>query len=231
MVGREGEVFSNRVLHYGTSLRGTKQYWFKQRSRLVSIVDTLGLPTIFFTHSAADLQWPELAHLVCPEDPNSRSSRTKAVIENPAVADWFFYHRVLKFVDAFYVGVLGVMDYWMRFEWQHRGSPHVHGLAWLSNAPDVEQLLSSPDTIKEEVIRNADHIVCTSNPAVLQDGSNVDDAPSSKTDPHICNQSYANIQDFDQDRIDLVATCQRHTRCSAAESSHHWKLFYTPHDV
>ena len=29
-------------------------------------------------------------------------------------------------------------DYWLRFEWQHRGSPHVHCLAWLPNAPNVE---------------------------------------------------------------------------------------------
>ena len=27
MVGREGEAFSNRVLHYASSLRGTRQYW------------------------------------------------------------------------------------------------------------------------------------------------------------------------------------------------------------
>ena len=60
MVGRQGEAFSSRVLHYASSLRGTKQYWQRQRSRLLSMVDTLGLPTIFFTHSAADLQWPEL---------------------------------------------------------------------------------------------------------------------------------------------------------------------------
>ncbi len=53
-VGWEGEAFSNRVLHYAASLRGTKQYWYRQHSRLLSMVDTLGLPTIF-THSAADL--------------------------------------------------------------------------------------------------------------------------------------------------------------------------------
>ena len=219
MVGRQGEAFSNRVLHYASSLRGTKQYWFRQRSRLLSMVDTLGLPTIFFTHSAADLQWPELARLTCPDDPDSRASRTKAVIENPAIADWFFYERVVEFIKAYYVGVLGVTDYWMRFEWQHRGSPHVHGLAWLPNAPDVEQLLSSPDTtdtVKAEITRYADGIVSTCNPAVLPDGSNVDDAPAPKTDPHVCNQVYGEIQDFDTDLADLVATCQRHTRCSAA---------------
>ena len=40
MIGREGEVFSNRVLHYASGLRGTRQYWFKQRSRLIAMVDT-----------------------------------------------------------------------------------------------------------------------------------------------------------------------------------------------
>jgi hypothetical protein len=48
MVGSEGEWFANRVLHFASSLRGTSQYWFKQRSRLMSMVDSLGLPTVFF---------------------------------------------------------------------------------------------------------------------------------------------------------------------------------------
>ena len=216
MIGRQGDSFSNRVLHYGTNLRGTKQYWYKQRSNLISMVDTLGLPTIFFTHSAADLQWPELAHLICP-DPTSKVSRAKAVIENPAVADWFFTHRVQKFIDAYYIGVLGATDYWLRFEWQHRGSPHVHGLAWLPNAPDVERLMShADDAVKDEIIQYADGIVSTINPAVLPDGSNIDDAPAAKTDPHICNKVYNEVTDFKQDLIDLVATCQRHSRCSTA---------------
>ena len=61
MAGREGEQFSNRVLRYTASLRGTRQYWLQQRSRFIAIVDTLGMPTIFFTHSAADFHWPDLA--------------------------------------------------------------------------------------------------------------------------------------------------------------------------
>ena len=219
MVGREGEAFSNRVLHYAASLRGTRQYWFRQRSRLMSMVDTLGLPTIFFTHSAADLQWPELAHLISPEHPESRSSRTTAVIENPAIADWFFYHRIQKFIEVYYVGILGATDYWMRFEWQHRGSPHVHGLAWLPNSPNVEALLSNSDNsaeAKQVIMQYADNIVSTCNPAVLPDGSNVSDAPAPKTDPHVCNQAYTEVEDYDKDLADLVATCQRHTRCSAS---------------
>ena len=66
MVGRQGEALSSRVLHYASSLRGTKHYWQRQRSRLLSMVDTLGLPTVFLTHSAADLQCPDLARLSVP---------------------------------------------------------------------------------------------------------------------------------------------------------------------
>ena len=103
-------------LHYAASLRGTRQHWFRQRSRLISMVDTLGLPTVFFTHSAADHHWLELAHLLSSDDPDTSSSRTVAVINNPAICDWFFSHRIQKFVEAFYVGALhtihqpGMMD-------------------------------------------------------------------------------------------------------------------------
>ena len=107
----------------------------------------------------------------------------------------------------------------MRFEWQHRGSPYVHGLAWLPNAPDVEQLLSSPETsdiVKDEIIQYADMTVSTQNPAVLPDGSNVDDAPAAKTHPHVCNRAYTEVTNLTQDLTELVATCQCHTRCSEA---------------
>ena len=62
------------------------------------MVDTLGLPTEFFIHCAADLQWPELTRLTCPDDPDSSSARNKAVQENPAIADWSFYQCIVKFI-------------------------------------------------------------------------------------------------------------------------------------
>ena len=72
------------------------------------------------------------------------------------------------------------------------------------------------DAAKQVITQYADSIVPTCNPAVLPDGSNQADAPPHKTLPHACNQVYSEIEDFDQDLADLVATCQRHTRCSAA---------------
>ena len=123
----------------------------------------------------------------------------------------------MEFMKAFYIGVLGVTDYWLRFEWQHHGSPHVHGLAWLPDTPDVEQLLvDTNDDLKEEIIKHADRFVSTIHPAVLPDGSNIADAPIPRVNPHIRNKMYRDIQDLDEDLADLVATCQQHTRCSAA---------------
>ncbi len=117
-------------------------------------------------------------------------------------------------MDVFYKDVLKAKDYWLRFEYQHRGSPHVHGVAWLENAPDVEKVLATGDTSSH--IRYIDKTVTTANPAVLPDGSNVSDAPLPKTNPHVCNKAYSEVEDHNQDLCDLIATCQRHTCCSAA---------------
>ena len=218
MVGREGQQFSNHVLHYAGSLRGTRQYWSRQHSRLIAMVDTIGLPTIFFTHSAADLHWPELACLICPENLDDATSRSRALAENPAVADWFFSLWIQKFIEVFYIGILHATDYWVRFEWQHRGSPHVHGLAWLPNAPNVDEIFvdDSSTEVKQNIVNYVDNLITTINPGVLPDGTDAATAPPPKTNPHICNKPYSevHIDNFQEDLIDLVATCQRHTRCS-----------------
>ena len=134
------------------------------------------------------------------------------------VPDWFFYHRISKFVDAFYTDVMGAVDFWYRFEWQHRGSPHVHSIAWFADAPDVQHLLAAEDYSDliggvENVTSYADNIVSTINPAISMDGSNTENVPLPQTKPHVCNKPYS---DFKMDLIELIATCQRHTRSSPA---------------
>ena len=90
-------------------------------------------------------------------------------------------------------------------------------MAWLPNAPDVVQILSIPvvnSTLdKEELINFIDSLMSTSNPAVLPDGRNLDSAPPPKVNPHICSIPYSEVQDHQQDLVDLVSTCRRHTRC------------------
>ena len=181
------------------------------------MVDTLGMPTVFFTHSAADGQWAELARLICPDKKDSSSSCSKAVSDNPAIADWFFYNRISKFVDTFYTDVMKAVDFWCKFEWQHRGSPHVHGIAWFADAPDVQHLLAAEDY--SDLIRGVENV-----PAMRQHcqhhqpchGSNTENAPLPQTKPHVCNKPYSEVEDIKMDLIELIATGQCHTRCSPA---------------
>ena len=153
MVRHDGDALSNRVLHFGASLRGTLQFWLKQKNRLTAMVDTLGLPKVFFTLSAADLQWPELANLLNVEEDENSTARSRAVLENPLMADWFFSSMCHKVYGCVFVNVLKAKDYWLRFEYQHRGSPHVHGVAWLQDAPEVQNILVTDDiSMQEELI-------------------------------------------------------------------------------
>ena len=156
--------FAKSIFHYGTNLAGSPAYWSQQRARLVQMVDELGLPTLFITLSAADLQWPELFEMLgLPEEANY-TARAEALNSNPAVADWMFWRRVQLFMKAYYVDSLGAVDYWMRVEYQHRGSPHVHGLVCLKNAPTLSQLNIDDDAEKQLVISYIDSIVTTQHP-------------------------------------------------------------------
>ena len=65
-------------------------------------------------------------------------------------------------------------------------------------------------------MQHINSVVATINPAVLPDGSNISEAPRAQVDPRICNKAYKDVVDFDEDLAQLVATCQRHTKCSSA---------------
>ena len=71
-------------------------------------------------------------------------------------------------------------------------------------------------TTAEEITSYVDWLVSTTNPAIAADGSDAQNAPLPKTKPHVCNKSYLEIEDHKEDLVDLIATCQRHTRCSTA---------------
>lgn len=87
-----------------------------------------------------------------------------------------------------------------------RGSSHVHGVAWLQNAPDVQNVLASDDPLAQDLIRYIDRTVSTTNPAVLHDGSNISNASPALINSHICSKPYSEVEDHLQDLNDLIAT-------------------------
>ena len=182
------------------------------------MINTLGLPTIFFTHSAADTQWDDLYRLMINEDKDIPRSKSACLIDNPAIASYFFHVKINKYIKTYYQNLLGATDYWFRYEWQHRGSVHVHGLAWVKNSPRAEKLKDPDPNVRAatiaEVEKYADELISTMNPAYSTDGTEIIQPPSGKSAPHPCAQNYSSVTDQKQDLIDLISTCQRHTKCS-----------------
>ena len=86
----------------------------------------------------------------------------------------------------------------------------------LSRLHSVMLSLTDEDTASPSTLAEDEH-PSTTNSAVQPDGSNVDEAPSPKTNPHIC---YSEVVNFDQDLADLIATCQRHIRCLLSAHPH-----------
>ncbi|KAF5128332.1 ATP-dependent DNA helicase pif1 [Metarhizium anisopliae] len=58
--------------------------------------------------------------------------------QNPHIAAFHFYRRYCFFRDIVLRKKFNITDYWDRYEWQGRGSPHNHGLYWMENCPGTD---------------------------------------------------------------------------------------------
>ena len=69
--------------------------------------------------------------------------------QNPKLFSQFFNRKYEDFIFNHFKQFFGMKDYWFRVEFQHRGSPHIHGIVWLNGAPDITLLNrdSSAETI------------------------------------------------------------------------------------
>jgi hypothetical protein len=140
-------VFMSKVSRYFGNIAGTNAYWNRVREEIKAIITSVGAPTLFFTFSSADMHWPELHALFKADTHNELGNSTsdvrkttKCVINNPHVVDWFFTHRLERFVKHWLYDTLGAKRHWFRYEYQGRGSIHCHGTAKLNNDPGLCQL-------------------------------------------------------------------------------------------
>jgi helitron helicase-like protein/uncharacterized protein DUF6570/PIF1-like helicase len=132
------------------SLRGTRSYWGGRRQDLQSHIQHLGAAHFFLTLSAADLHWDDLMrHLPRynewrDEDISQRIRIARDNLrDNPHIVSFWFHHRFKTFKEVVLDRKFKIRDYWFRYEWQGRGSTHVHGVYWVQLAPDSEQLDSA----------------------------------------------------------------------------------------
>ena len=113
-----------------------------------------GIPTFFVTLSSADLHWPNLHDAINEhlkgrnvdymEDvgqKRKRATKMQNIANNPHIVSGFFVERAERMFNEVYGDV--IKDIWYIFEWQSRGSIHLHGLLWMNDAPS----LPTPDVL------------------------------------------------------------------------------------
>ena len=118
---------------------------------------------LFLTFSSADLHWPELRRLL-PESehylkktvvksmsdiPESSEQgeyitenmdyflRHKAICDNADICKHFFKKRFKLLLHIILIKHLKMKDYIIRFEFQHRGSIHLHMIASIEGGPNA----------------------------------------------------------------------------------------------
>lgn len=139
------------------NIRGTPAYWRNELLNLLAGIATLGPPTWFVTLSAADLQWQELFTLLSPKkhySDLSSNEKWKLMRENTLLIAKHFNRRKQAFLKYILHGKskpLGeITDYFLRIEFQLRGSPHIHMFLWVKGSPDLQTkkgCLLAPDFI------------------------------------------------------------------------------------
>ena len=144
------------------------------------MIRQLGLSTLFISLSANDLYWSELivslGKLVDKKDYSrdiqnntlSWETRSRLVQTDPVTCVRHFDNRVSQFINTILRNPdcpLGALkDYFYRVEFQQRGSPHIHMLAWIANAPQFN------DCNDDEVIDYIDKVASCSSDVTDEEG-------------------------------------------------------------
>ena len=136
-----------RIAHrYVANVQGTDGYWMRWQGKLEEALNQLESLTTFTTYSAADHHWYDLFRLMPtgrreppPGDDGAVvgiAERTRLLIDNPHIADWWIWERMKKFDEMFLGNDMAAASwFWLRAEWQSRASLHIHGCsAWACEA-------------------------------------------------------------------------------------------------
>ena len=152
-------------------LRNSPAYLASKKKDVFAMIRQLGLPTWFMSLSSADTRWSFLLKALSQLDGINLSDeevaklswneKTKLVQKDPITCSRIFDERVRKFIQIFLKSshdpIGHVTDYFYRVEFQQRGSPHIHMLVWIDNAPKY------PKDDEETIVKFVDKYVSCSN--------------------------------------------------------------------
>jgi hypothetical protein len=135
-------------------IRTSPAHWEAEKKKVMAMIRQFGLPTFFITLSAAESRWGELLVIlkrvvdkeeVTEEEALGLASNEKVrlIRTDPVTCVRYFDNRWRQLFKIMKKegGVFGrhnVVLYYWRVEFQQRGSPHIHGMFWLKDAPKVD---------------------------------------------------------------------------------------------
>lgn len=136
------------------NIRSSPPYWQAKTKDVMAMIRQLGTPTFFITLSAAETKWPELTVMLMKILKNKDITEDEAMLvpnqekydmirQDPVTCMRHFDHRYRALFTELIQkenGIFGgykVKDYFLRMEFQMRGSPHIHALIWLQDAPTI----------------------------------------------------------------------------------------------
>ena len=155
------------------TLRGSPPYFEKAKKDLFAMIRQLGSASLFCSFSSAETKWNHLLRILgklidhkdySDEELNNLTweEKCRLIQSDPVTCARHFdfqFNTFLKDVLMSELAPLGkIKDWFYRVEYQQRGSPHVHMLIWLDNAPvfGVDK--------DEDVVAYIDRIITCSKP-------------------------------------------------------------------
>ena len=133
------------------NLRASPPYFERCKKDLFAMIRQLGKPTWFCSFSVAETRWTHLlkilGRLVDKKDYTDNEiqdmtwqKKSDLIKSDPVTCARNFEHMVQLFLRDVIKSKLkpigDVVDFFYRIEFQQRGSPHIHSLFWVKDAPE-----------------------------------------------------------------------------------------------
>ena len=150
------------------TIRCSPPYFENKKKNVMAMIRQLGIPSLFISLSAADTKWTNLlssiqtllTNKLCSNEEIEKmtwSQKCTLISSHPTACSQYFDNRVKKFYKHILKSPHSpfgkLVNYFYRVEFQHRGSPHIHGLLWIENAPHYEK------NTDQEIIQYVDSII------------------------------------------------------------------------
>ena len=152
----KSESSVNKLIHLDEGFRVFRNlcgspYFERCKKDLFAMIRQLGNPAWFCSFSAAETRWihliKTLGRLIDNKDYTDDEvtqmtwqKKSELIQKDPVTCARNFEHMVQLFIHEFikssYQPIGEVVDFFFGVEFQQRGSPHIHGLFWIKNAPE-----------------------------------------------------------------------------------------------